>query len=138
MGDVIETIVRTFSERGSEAYGSECVTQLEHALQSAQLASAERAGDALVAAALLHDIGHILDAGALPTDCDANLDDRHEERAYDWLVDHFRARGGRPCAVACSGEAVLVHGRAGIRKKRFRRRRTRATWIRAARCRKRS
>jgi phosphonate degradation associated HDIG domain protein len=89
MADVIDTIVHTFSERGSEAYGSECVTQLEHALQSAQLASAERAGDALVAAALLHDIGHILEAGALPTDCDTNLDDRHEARAYDWLVDHF-------------------------------------------------
>lgn len=88
MADAIETIVRTFSERGSAAYGTECVTQLEHALQSAQLASAERAGDALVAAALLHDIGHILDAGELPADCEANLDDRHEARAYDWLNNH--------------------------------------------------
>ena len=89
MSDVIEIIVHTFSERGSEAYGLECVTQLEHALQSAQLALNEDAGDALIAAALLHDIGHILDASALPIDIDANLDDRHEERAYEWLVSHF-------------------------------------------------
>jgi len=89
MNGVIETIVRTFSDRGSEAYGIECVTQLEHALQSAQLAMNECAGDALVAAALLHDIGHILDTEELPKDCDANLDDRHEERAYDWLVGIF-------------------------------------------------
>lgn len=89
MPEVIDTILRTFSERGSQAYGSECVTQLEHALQCAQIALDERANDTMVVAALLHDIGHILDAESLPKDSDGNLDDRHEEHAYDWLVAHF-------------------------------------------------
>ena len=89
MSEAIDTILRTFSERGSHAYGKECVTQLEHALQSAQFALEERAGDTMVVAALLHDIGHILDADTLPQDCTENLDARHEERAFDWLVAHF-------------------------------------------------
>jgi phosphonate degradation associated HDIG domain protein len=47
------------SERG---YIGEPVSQLEHALQCARLAQDEGADDLMVAAALLHDVGHL--AGA--------------------------------------------------------------------------
>ncbi len=43
-----------------ESYGREAVTQLDHALQTAALAVEEGATDALVLAALFHDIGHLL------------------------------------------------------------------------------
>lgn len=43
-------------ERG---YFGEQLTQLEHALQAAQLAQETGAGDVVVAAALLHDVGHL-------------------------------------------------------------------------------
>jgi predicted HD phosphohydrolase len=49
------------------------VTQLAHALQAASLAEAETAEPALVAAALLHDVGHLLAKRR------AGDDDRHEE-----------------------------------------------------------
>jgi 2-amino-1-hydroxyethylphosphonate dioxygenase (glycine-forming) len=44
----------------SDFYAGESVTQCEHALQCAQRARDERAGDELILAALLHDIGHLL------------------------------------------------------------------------------
>jgi phosphonate degradation associated HDIG domain protein len=94
MSPVIQTIITTFEERGNGKYGKEEVTQLQHALQSAQLAEDVQAPAELIAAALLHDIGHIIESGELPEHNEQNLDDLHEERAYEWLTAHF----GRPVA----------------------------------------
>lgn len=52
-------IQRLFSAHGSECY-EESVTQLDHALQAAELAHANGAGDEMIVAALLHDVGHML------------------------------------------------------------------------------
>src|SRR5262245_57467702 len=49
---------------GQDAYFGEAVTQVEHALQCGHLARQARANEELVAAALLHDIGHLLAPGA--------------------------------------------------------------------------
>lgn len=57
-GDIVERIADIFERRGAEAYLGEAVTMAEHMLQAATLAQAEGASDVLVAAALLHDIGH--------------------------------------------------------------------------------
>ena len=51
-------VVALFLEHGRRRYG-EGVTQLEHALQSAEHARRDGAGDDLVLAALLHDLGHL-------------------------------------------------------------------------------
>ena len=45
---------------GGDPYDEE-VAQLDHALQTAALAAEAGAADGLVAAALLHDVGHLLD-----------------------------------------------------------------------------
>jgi phosphonate degradation associated HDIG domain protein len=50
------------ADKGASDYGGEPVTQLAHALQSAAMAEADGASDALVVAALLHDLGHLIDA----------------------------------------------------------------------------
>ena len=52
-------ILRMLAGAQSQYFG-EPVTQLEHAIESAELAMRAQAGDALIAAALLHDIGHVL------------------------------------------------------------------------------
>ncbi len=57
---VIDEIFETFEKRGGGMYSGEPVTQLEHALQCAELARKASASDALVTAALLHDYGHLL------------------------------------------------------------------------------
>ena len=53
-------IAQLFAQSGQDAYYGEPVTQLEHALQCAHLAEQHGADDETVAAAFLHDIGHLL------------------------------------------------------------------------------
>ena len=55
----VAEIIALYEDRGLEHYGED-VNQLAHALQCAALAQADGASDALVAAALLHDIGHLV------------------------------------------------------------------------------
>ena len=77
--DPMEFIVRLFQERGDAAYVGEPVSQTEHALQTAWAAERAAASKALIAAALLHDIGHLLHD--LPEDCaEQGIDDAHEVR----------------------------------------------------------
>jgi len=80
-----------FERRGGEQYSGEPVTQLEHALQCAALAEAEGADDALVTAALLHHIGHLIqDFGATPTL--RGIDDLHQYAALPFLRGLFAER----------------------------------------------
>lgn len=77
-----------FAERGDERYTGEAVTQLEHALQCALLAEQDGAGDELVTAALLHDLGHLLhDLGDTPSL--QGVDDIHQYRALPFLRGLF-------------------------------------------------
>jgi [1-hydroxy-2-(trimethylamino)ethyl]phosphonate dioxygenase len=56
-------LVGLFAEAGRGAYG-ESVSQLAHALQCGERARHDRADDELVVAALLHDVGHLLQSDA--------------------------------------------------------------------------
>lgn len=85
---VTEQVIILFKAKGDRAYEGEGVTQLEHALQSAQLAEQAGATCELVCAALLHDLGHLLnDRGETPTL--RGIDDRHEYAALPFLRPHF-------------------------------------------------
>ena len=55
---IVSFLADIFERRGSESYLGEQVSMAEHMLQGAWLAEQEGAPDELVAAALLHDIGH--------------------------------------------------------------------------------
>lgn len=84
----VPDVINLFESRGQSQYGGEAVTQLEHALQAATLAEAEQASDALIAAALLHDVGHLLHD--LPDDApDVGIDDHHENSGYQYLQQLF-------------------------------------------------
>ncbi len=58
----VDDIAELMQRRGAAQYGREAVSQLEHALQCAHLAETAGEPDELVAAALLHDLGHLLAA----------------------------------------------------------------------------
>jgi phosphonate degradation associated HDIG domain protein len=92
-----------FDRHGSQQYSGESVTQLEHALQTAQLAEQAGADDALVTACLLHDLGHLLNdvgGGAGDTPSLRGIDDTHQYYALPFL------RGLFPDAVL---DAIKLH-----------------------------
>jgi len=85
---IVTEILTLFKTNGGSMYGGEAVTQLEHALQAATLAKENNASEALVTAALLHDIGHLLHD--LPDDASDNgIDDVHEALAAKYLETYF-------------------------------------------------
>lgn len=98
MALTIEDIVELYETRGARFYGSEPVSQLEHALQCATLAQAEGAPEPLVAAALLHDLGHLV--AAVPHRVERDVDDLHQHIAIPFL------RGVFPQAVL---EPIRLH-----------------------------
>ncbi|MBU3700711.1 MAG: HD domain-containing protein [Acidimicrobiia bacterium] len=59
----IDDVLALFEAHGDDRYDEE-LSQRDHARQTAALALAAGADDALVVAALLHDIGHLLDLAA--------------------------------------------------------------------------
>src|SRR6185369_16472055 len=88
MGLALGDIEKLFRDHGHIEYSGEGVTQLQHALQTARLAEDEKAGDLLVTAALLHDLGHILNVqGETPTA--RGIDDQHQYYAIPFLRPLF-------------------------------------------------
>jgi phosphonate degradation associated HDIG domain protein len=102
----IAEVLRLFADRGDSAYGGEAVSQREHALQAAHLATQSGADAALVAAALLHDVGHLLHN--LPDDApEEGVDDRHEQLAGRWLTRRFGAEVAEPVRLHVDAKRYL-------------------------------
>lgn len=103
--EALARIEALFATLGGRAYSGEPVSQLEHALQSAALAQAEGAPEPLVAAALLHDIGHLVnDQGETPSA--RGVDDLHQYHGAHFLRALF-------------GPEVLEPIRLHVRAKRY-------------------
>jgi [1-hydroxy-2-(trimethylamino)ethyl]phosphonate dioxygenase len=76
---IVPFLADIFERRGAEEYLGEPVTMAEHMLQSAWFAEEEGASDELVAAALLHDVGHFTsEFGAYSPD---DVEDKHHDEA---------------------------------------------------------
>ena len=103
----IDDIFDLLERRGGADYGSERVTQLQHALQSAALAEEAGADAALISAALLHDIGHLVhDLGAAPAA--RGIDDRHELRGREWLAGRFGEDVAEPVRLHVNAKRYLT------------------------------
>jgi gamma-butyrobetaine dioxygenase len=84
----VDRIQALFAGEGGADYLGEPVTQAQHMLQAAALADQEGAAPALVAAALLHDVGHF--TGAVHgRELMAGRDNRHSHQGADWLATWF-------------------------------------------------
>lgn len=81
----VEQIARLLEGEGGDLYGGEPITQLRHALQSAWLAEEDGAAPALIAAALLHDVGHLADK-RFERGQAQEIDRRHEDIGAAWLA----------------------------------------------------
>lgn len=84
----VDRVLETLQREGGQRYGGEQVSQLAHALQCANWAQAADASDGLVAAALLHDIGHLIQRPPEVALAES-ADDRHETRGADYLAQWF-------------------------------------------------
>lgn len=86
-GNIVEFIADIFERRGAESYLGEPVTMSEHMLQGAWLAEQDGAPEELVAAALLHDIGHYTsEFGTYSPD---DVEDKHHDEAGGEVLAPF-------------------------------------------------
>jgi gamma-butyrobetaine dioxygenase len=95
----VDEVAALFAQRGGEFHG-EVVDQRRHALQCATLARASGADDQLVAAALLHDVGHLVatDVPDGPSDLAVD-DDHHEAVGARWVAERFGPGVAQPVAL---------------------------------------
>jgi len=89
---IIDEIEQLYAERGAQCYeiggAASGVTQLQHALQCARLAQHAGASSELIVAALLHDLGHLINADA-HGELDPHHDDVHQYIALPFLRRWF-------------------------------------------------
>ena len=101
-----------FAGPGAAEYLGEDVTIGVHMRQTGALAEAAGAPDALVAAALLHDVGHLrAPRGASPLDDTA--DARHGDNGADWLGQWFGPRVTEPVRLHVAAKRYLCAAEPG-------------------------
>jgi gamma-butyrobetaine dioxygenase len=109
--EFIDELGLLFAQEGARDYFGEPVTQAEHMLQAAALARSAGADEALVAAALLHDVGHFPlrhGIGALGgAELMAGTDNRHSETGADWLSRWFPAEVTEPVRLHVPAKRYL-------------------------------
>ncbi len=92
---IVDFIADILERRGADSYLGEGVTMLQHMLQGACLAEREGASEALIAGALLHDIGHY--TSEFPEDAlERGVNNFHDEAGARVLEPFFPAE-----VVAC-------------------------------------
>jgi gamma-butyrobetaine dioxygenase len=101
-----EAVLETMAARGGDSYFGEPVTVLEHCLQAAFFAQVAQAADALVIAALLHDIGHLLH-GEGEDAAETGIDTRHEELADLILASHLPPAVTEPIRLHVAAKRYL-------------------------------
>ncbi len=94
-------------ERALQLYDEE-VTELAHGLQCAALARREGASDAAIAAALLHDVGHLLIGDLFPIEQKLEKDWKHEEVGARYLSRWFGPEVTEPVRLHVAAKRYLV------------------------------
>jgi phosphonate degradation associated HDIG domain protein len=109
---VSEEILAIFQRHGSSEYFGESVSMTEHALQAAYFARSAAAPPALIVAALLHDIGHLV--VDVPSDiADWTVDAHHEQVGSRWLAKRFRPEVSEPVRLHVPAKRYLLATDAG-------------------------
>ena len=102
----IDAILAIYQDSGAGAYFGEPVTVTEHGLQAAHFARRDGAPDALVVAALLHDIGHLVESA--PADiADWKTDAGHERVGAAWLARLFGPEVSEPVRLHVPAKRYL-------------------------------
>jgi len=108
---IVDRIVTVFDQRGGEAYLGERISMADHMLQAAYTAERSGASDEVVVAALLHDIGHLVNDVADgqrgdPADLE-QIDFVHEEAGARWLSEGFGPAVTEPVRMHVAAKRYL-------------------------------
>ena len=103
---IADEVFALFERRGSSAYFGERVSMTEHSLQAAYFAREESAPGELIVAALLHDVGHLIDdvPDALE---DWTSDLHHEESGARWIEQRLRPQVAGPVRLHVPAKRYL-------------------------------
>jgi [1-hydroxy-2-(trimethylamino)ethyl]phosphonate dioxygenase len=105
--NVTDEILSLFHRRGDEAYFGENVSTTEHCLQAAYFGQIAEAPPGLIVAALLHDIGHLIED--VPNDlADWTVDAHHERVGGRWLAQRLRPEVSEPVRLHVPAKRYLL------------------------------
>jgi predicted HD phosphohydrolase len=121
----VDDLFAWLSSAGTMHYEDQ-VTQLQHALQTAEIARQGHAAAQDIVAALLHDIGHLLVHGHQDTDDFLGRDLQHEEVGAQWLASFFPPEVVEPIRLhvlakrwLCTIDKTYWHGLSEASKRSF-------------------
>jgi gamma-butyrobetaine dioxygenase len=110
----VDRLAELFASEGAADYLGEPVTVAQHLLQAGALAQGAGAPPALVAAALLHDAGHLRGADPLAEEQEASgrelmagTDNDHGERGAAWLARWFGPAVTEPVRLHVAAKRYL-------------------------------
>jgi gamma-butyrobetaine dioxygenase len=103
---VVDRLMELFALRGDDSYLGEPVSQTEHAIKTAVVAHQRGAAPDLVAAALLHDIGHLVH-GMADDAADHGIDTVHQEAGARYLARWFPPSVTEPVRLHVAAKRYL-------------------------------
>ncbi|NJP43315.1 2-trimethylaminoethylphosphonate dioxygenase [Actinacidiphila epipremni] len=115
--DTLDPLAELFAGPGAAEYLGEEVTVAEHMLQAGALAEAEGAAPHLVAAALLHDVGHFDGAHVTGKELMAGSDNRHSHTGADLLARWFGPEVTEPVRLHVAAKRYLCAVEPGYRER---------------------
>ena len=102
----VDEVLALYERYGGRRY-DEALSQLAHAEQTATLARLSEASDEVVVAALLHDVGHLLEVAERDGARDRTVDHRHESIGASWLAPLFGPAVTAPIALHVRAKRYL-------------------------------
>jgi gamma-butyrobetaine dioxygenase len=106
IAEPVRMIGELFAGEGAADYLGEDVTQAVHMLQAAALAEQAGAAPALVAAALLHDVGHFTGT-VTGRDLMQGTDNKHSDQGAAWLAQWFGSEVTEPVRLHVAAKRYL-------------------------------
>jgi phosphonate degradation associated HDIG domain protein len=104
--DFVAELTDLFTRLGGLRYGED-VNQLEHAVQTAHHAKLDGAPPSMIAAALLHDVGHLLQKVG-ENAADLGVDTRHEHISAGYLARAFGPEVTEPIRLHVAAKRYRV------------------------------
>jgi phosphonate degradation associated HDIG domain protein len=102
----VEMLANLIDGKGERQYGLSAINQRAHALQAALLAEQAGCTAALITAALLHDVGHMVHGLGEDPAADG-IDDQHEQLGYDFLQRYFGPEVTEPVRLHVAAKRYL-------------------------------